>query len=70
MVYDNTALVNTVGDAQWSEGDAFTGVQSYVYWSSTEIDSDLAWYGNMTNGNTYFNLKVNHYCVWPVRNNN
>jgi collagen triple helix repeat protein len=31
-VYDNPALVNTVGDAQWLEGDAFTGVQSAYYW--------------------------------------
>ena len=33
--YDNPALVNTVGDAKWSKGDAFIGVQSSDHWSST-----------------------------------
>ena len=69
-VYDNPALVNTVGDAQWSEGDAFTGVQSYFYWSSTEYDSGLAWSAHMFYGSMDNYDKVSYNYVWPVRSDN
>jgi len=68
--YDNPALVNTVGDAQWSEGDAFTGVQSSHYWSSTEFDSYSAWYADMGYGSMSNGNKDHYYYVWPVRSDN
>jgi len=69
-VYDNPALVNTMGDAQWSEdGDAFTGVQSGFYWSSTEYDAS-AWGAYMYSGNIYSYTKGNHFYIWLVRRYN
>ena len=70
-VYIDPALVNTVGDAQWSEGDAFTGVLSDPYWTITEQEYELvAYYANMDNGWMYANDERSHYRVWPVRNDN
>jgi hypothetical protein len=71
-VYVNPALVNTVGDAQWSEGDAFTGVQYsyYFYWSSTDADSTFAWCAEMRDGIVDSTFKVLTYYVWPVRGAN
>jgi hypothetical protein len=69
-IYDNPALVNTIGDAQWTEGDAFTGVQSYSYWSSTEYDSTHAWSAYMNFGNMLTAIKGNYFYVWPVRSDN
>ena len=69
-VYYNPALVNTVGDAHWSEGDAFTGVQSVFYWSSNEFDYDDAWSANMGDGHMYHVTKTNGTYVWPVRSAN
>ena len=53
LVYDNPALVNTVGDAKWSEGDAFIGVQSSDYWSSTDYNSVYACCAHMHFGAGY-----------------
>ena len=72
-VYKNPALVNTVGDAQWSEGDAFTGVQFdvYFYWSSTEYeDSGYAWCAKMRDGSMTWTFDPLTYYVWPVRSDN
>ena len=71
-VYDDPALVNTIGNAQWSEGDAFTGVRSYYYWSSTEYeyDSDGAWIASMSPGCMGILNKDNDNYVWPVRSDN
>src|SRR5215510_594639 len=33
----NPALSNAAGTAKWTEGDAFSGVQSSDYWSSTTL---------------------------------
>lgn len=71
--YTNPALVNTEGDAQWSEGDAFTGVKPSLYWSSTEYDSRSAWYASMFYGYMDYILygsKGNDLYVWPVRSGN
>jgi hypothetical protein len=65
--YTNPAVCNTVGDDQWSEGDPFNNVQSYYYWSSTETDSDTAWYVYLYNGYMPYSLKSYYYYVWPVR---
>ena len=70
-VYDNPALVNTVGDAQWLDGDAFTEVQSDYYWSSTGDDWVIDWYycADMASGDMdLMGDSVAHY-IWPVRNN-
>jgi hypothetical protein len=72
-VYVNPALVNTVGDAQWSEGDAFTGVDVIggAYWSSTEQEyKTFAYYADIGNGWMYYNDERMTYRVWPVRNDN
>jgi len=71
-VYDNPALVNTVGDAQWSQGDAFTGVQSSLYWSGTTYagDTRYAWYVYMDNGGVNDGSKDSSHYVWPVRSGN
>ena len=67
LVYDYPALVNTVGDAQWSEGDAFIGVQSGDYWSSNEYEPIYAWYAAMLGGNMHYHSKDYSHYVWPVR---
>jgi len=66
------ALVNTKGDSQWSNGDAFTGVRSRYYWSSNEYDSNYAWHAYMGDGYTYTSYKdyIRHYYAWPVRSGN
>ena len=69
-VYDNPALVNTIGDAQWSEGNAFTGVQSYCYWSSSEYAFAYAWYAVMRDGYMYYCHKANPRYLWSVRSGN
>ena len=71
-VYDSPALVNTIGDAQWSAGDAFTGVRSSFYWSSTDgpTNSSSAWTANMINGNIFISNKLDPRWVWPVRSGN
>lgn len=71
---EDPALVNTVGNAQWSEGDAFTGVQFDVYWSSTEYDdgtSNRVWYANLDGGSMGHTIKDGGSpFVWPVRSDN
>jgi hypothetical protein len=69
-VYDTPALVNTVGDAKWSEGDAFNRVQSDVYWSMTEGGGtlDLAWWVFMKYGTLDQSFKEPWGAyVWPVK---
>jgi len=71
-VYRNPALVNTVGDAKWSEGDAFWRVWGSIYWSSTqnEIDESYAYGADMILGQIECDLKVTPNFIWPVRNDN
>lgn len=67
------ALSDDEGTVKWSEGDAFTGVQSNVYWSSTTyaLLPSRAWFVHMLNGYVYFDYKDKdynrYYYVWPVR---
>jgi Protein of unknown function (DUF1566) len=65
----NPALSNAAGMAKWTEGDAFSGVQSAVYWSSTTNadNPDNAWNVNLNDGNTNDDNKDNTNLVWPVR---
>jgi hypothetical protein len=69
MRYDSPVLSNTVGTAQWSEGDPFTNV-SYGrnYWSSTtnSFFSDGG-FVNMAEGYVDHHDKSFTHFVWPVR---
>ena len=71
--YIMPALVNASGNDKWSEGDAFTGVQSGYYWSSSEFSATVAWfvnmkYGYMEHGDIHVPSKGYKLLVWPVRN--
>ena len=70
--YSWPALCNAAGTGKWSEGDAFTGVQSDTYWSSTEKvdETDRAWRVYMDSGGVDNGPKSNDYYVWPVRSGN
>lgn len=71
FTYSNPALSNVSGTAQWSEGSAFSSVQSSSYWSSsTNVSSAAsAWNVSLNNGTVGINDKVNTPTyVWPVRN--
>jgi len=68
--YVNPAMSNATGDAKWTaDGDAFSGVQSDYYWSSSTDASypTAAWYVNLNNGSVNSNNKTNTNYVWPVR---
>jgi hypothetical protein len=63
------AVPDTAGTGKWSQGDPFTSVQPYYYWSSTTRASHTswAWTVDMVNGEVEINLKTEIYNVWPVR---
>jgi len=68
--YYDPALTNAAGTAKWTtSGDAFTGVQSNGYWSSTTNanDTSLAWAVNLISGNVDNGVKTLTIYVWPVR---
>ena len=69
VAYHDPALSNAAGTAKWTTGDAFTGVQSSWYWSSTTVADlpDIAWYVNLYDGYRYLDDKTNTNYVWPVR---
>jgi len=60
-------VVNAKGDGNWSEGDAFVGVQQNLYWSATENDPSHAWRANLHLGNVVNDTKNWTDFVWPVR---
>lgn len=63
------ALSNAKGDAQWIEGDAFSGVQLDVYWSATTVASIAAYAWDVYIGTGYVDgggKDGNNY-VWCVR---
>ena len=68
--YFDPALANTIGDGQWQEGDAFTGVKSDYYWSSTEENPYWVWCAGMFDGHIYDLSKSSYNYVWPVRDGN
>ena len=71
-VYTMPAVVNTVGNGQWREEDAFLRVWGSEYWSSTqnEIDESYAYGADMDLGQIECDLKVTPNFIWPVRNDN
>jgi Protein of unknown function (DUF1566)/Collagen triple helix repeat (20 copies) len=65
-------LTNAAGNAKWSEGNAFSAVQSAVYWSSTTLVDNLflAWdasLGGEIGLNFGFSPTTDAKLVWPVR---
>jgi hypothetical protein len=67
--YFSPALPNTAGTAQWEEGDPFTNVQSWNYWTSTTRmnSGGSAWCVAFTNGYSLNSTKSNSLYVWCVR---
>ena len=68
--YYGPAISNAAGTARWIEGDAFLGVQTYYYWSSTNNagNPNYAWSVFIGLGVVYANAKsAEVYHVWPVR---
>ena len=63
---DYPAVPNTAGTDKWSEGDPFTGVESYSYWSSTSPPGQ-SWLVNFNYGEVYRDYKEQYRYVWPVR---
>ena len=63
------ALSNAAGTAKWTEGGAFSGVQTYNYWSSTSNANyaSYAWYVNLDYGYVNGYGKTGDLYVWPVR---
>ncbi len=70
--YTNPALSNAAGDGKWSEGDAFTNVQSDYYWSSTEGVASTAYTVYLGVGYVYddYYSTVYELFMWPVRSDN
>ncbi len=67
--YYSPALSNAAGTGQWAEGDAFSGVASDWYWSSSSfaLNPALAWGVNLSLGRVGSLSKTDAYHVWPVR---
>jgi hypothetical protein len=60
---------NVAETGQWTEGNAFSGVQSADYWSATTFagSPDIAWLVNLSVGLTNAIGKGIAFLVWPVR---
>ncbi|MEK8017614.1 MAG: DUF1566 domain-containing protein, partial [Candidatus Parabeggiatoa sp.] len=67
--YERPALSNAEGTDQWKEGDAFSSVQTSLYWSSTTDASftGSAWIVSLSYGFVGYSDKVGNNDVWPVR---
>ncbi len=71
--FSNPSVSNAQGDAQWSQGDAFVGIESRFYWSSDRVEEcagDLpgALAVNLGNGDAQCRLiAVAFTRFWPVR---
>jgi hypothetical protein len=66
------ALSDAAGTAKWGVvpgNDAFSGVQSNLYWSSSSrVDFPAnAWLVNLNLGHVNGNVKSSALYVWPVR---
>ena len=53
----------------WTAGDAFTGLQSFYYWSATlgDLYQDYAFYVSITYGMDSHAFQLNSFHVLPVR---
>jgi hypothetical protein len=63
--FDLPALSNAAGTGQWTEGDAFSGVQAAAYWSSTTLAgfTQAAWVVNLDAGTTGGSLGPPPLCM-------
>jgi Protein of unknown function (DUF1566) len=63
------ALSNAAGTDKWQENDAFSGVASAVYWTSTTYaGAPDSVYGVVLDvGHTFVDTKESTVRVWPVR---
>jgi hypothetical protein len=63
------AILDTSGDGCWSEGDPFTDVQTFFYWSATSYAPNPtgAWIAALLFGGVGTNDKSSFNYVWPVR---
>jgi len=62
------ALSNTAGIDKWTEGDAFSDVQSDFYWSSSSTNfANSVWIVNGYFGSVNGYYKPDSNDVWPVR---
>ena len=69
FAYFNPALSSASGTSKWTSGDAFIGVRSNYYWSSTTYSSGTggAWHVGLAGGNVGYGRKTDTGYVWPVR---
>jgi uncharacterized caspase-like protein len=67
--YDWPALSNAAGTGPWKEGDAFSGVQTNYYWSSTAYAyyASDAWHVYLSSGYVGNVDEASSIYVWPVR---
>jgi primosomal protein N'' len=65
--YKNPVLSNAAETGQWKEGDAFQGVESSRYWSSTSKETSSAWFVGLYDGSVGYYDKTNTNYVWAVR---
>jgi hypothetical protein len=67
--YANPALSNAAGTAKWSADDAFSGVVSDYYWSSSSMASytSSSWTVGFNLGEIWYGDKTAAYYVWPAR---
>ncbi len=65
--FSDPVVANAEGTAQWSEGDAFVGVQSNFYWSTNEDDASHAFGVDLDDGAAWRVFKEVERWVWPVR---
>jgi hypothetical protein len=71
--FSNPSLSNAQGDAQWTQGDAFVGIESRFYWSSDRVDECVgaqpgAVAVNLGSGGAQCRLLAIAFTrFWPVR---
>ena len=67
--FSSPAIPNTAGTVKWTEGAPFTGVQSYLCWTSTTFagNTSSAWFVDLNGGFVSVVDKANAGYVWPVR---
>ncbi|MDM8563440.1 DUF1566 domain-containing protein, partial [Candidatus Marithioploca araucensis] len=63
------AISNAAGTGKWEEGDAFSGVQTNFYWSSTPYadNTGYAWYVGGVPSGVPSGVKALTYYIWAVR---
>jgi len=67
--WSQPTLSNAAGTGPWKEGDAFSGVRTSLYWSSTTYAGFTvnAWVVDLGNGNVVNGYRTITSYIWPVR---